>query len=304
MTRKIDIMLFDPAGNFTIFVLTPTPVSDYQEVANKVLEIDFKARYGTSFEQGVDLEEIKGEQVAFVLEEPRDGYPAMNMCGLEFCGNASRSFAYLVAAMNRKAAKEGTNSTDANPQVQEVKVSVSGCDYPLTTFVDIEHNRSKIQMPTPSGHKVFTAEELGLAEEFPDAGDGILVDMDGISHLVLKDIPATPERFEQLKEFLYTKVDSTFPAIGVMFYDTKKDFLTPVVYVKDVDTTYFEGSCASGTTSTSYVMALDLPDGTHEMTFRQPAGTLYTEVIKDSGKLIEIRLDGVVEMTDVFTVEV
>ena len=41
MTQKIDLIVFDPAGNTTLMVLTPVPRSDYAKVAKKLLEIDF-----------------------------------------------------------------------------------------------------------------------------------------------------------------------------------------------------------------------------------------------------------------------
>ena len=89
MTRGIDLIVFDPAGNTTIMVLTPVPRSEYADTAKRLLEIDFDEHCswrGTAY----------GEQVAYIVPEDDSGRnePIMEMCGLEFCGNASRSFAY------------------------------------------------------------------------------------------------------------------------------------------------------------------------------------------------------------------
>ena len=308
MKETIDLIVCNPAGNTTILVLSPAPISCYQEITDAVLDINFKDGYGIQFTEGNYDKEIKGEQVAFMLPDADDGtgrmLPAMNMCGLEFCGNASRSFAYYRAF-------------NANPPLKEITVKVSGCDYPLVAEIDSANKDAKIQMPLPHEAARFTAEQLGLADRYPDMTEAILVDMDGISHLVLKDVEPSPELFEELKGLFYPasmKVDGAsetdgaligdFPAMGVMFIDTKTDIMTPVVYVHDVDTTYFEGSCASGTTAASFVLAMDLPDGTHKLTFRQPAGTLYTEVQKESGQIKEIKLNGLVELSDIITVEI
>ena len=86
MSRTIDLVVLNPAGNTTILVLSPTDRSDYAEVANKLLEMDFG-------EQCPWADSVKGEQVAYALDDPAP-LPAMEMCGLEFCGNASRAFAY------------------------------------------------------------------------------------------------------------------------------------------------------------------------------------------------------------------
>ena len=300
MAEKIDVIIANPAGNTTVFVLTPVPLDRYQDVTGKLLDIDFKTGFGGAFAEGTFQEdiykdEIKGEQLGFILPDTADGLPAMNMSGLEFCGNASRSFAFYKA-------------TTMDPVPEEITVSVSGCDHPLNAKVDVPGKDSKIQMPLPKLAATYTAQQLGLADRYPDMADGILVDMDGIFHLVLKDVKASPEIFDEIKAQFYPGERggalANFPAFGVMFYDTRTQILTPVVYVHDVATTFFEGSCASGTTATSFAASLDMPDGLHKMTFQQPAGTLYTEVKKESGQITGVELNGLIELSDVITVEI
>ena len=303
MAEEIKLIVANPAGNTTILVLSPVPVTSYQVVTDKLLDIDFKAVFPDAFSEDIfreDIykEKIMAEQVGFCLEEPRDGVPAMNMSGLEFCGNASRAFSYYLA-------------TNSKPPLTEVQISVSGWDYPLTAKVDPSNKDAKVLMPLPKTGAVMSAEDLGIADRYPNMADGILVDMDGIFHLVLKDVKPSREIFEEIKSIFYPK-DQTgsgdhlknFPAFGVMFIDTKSETMTPVVYVHEVDTTYFEGSCASGTTAAAFAEAQRLPDGAHRLTFREPAGTLYTEVKKESGSVTEIWLNGLIELSDVITVEI
>lgn len=298
----IDIIVANPAGNTTVLVLTPVPVERYQEIAHALLAIDFKADYSEAFADGeafgedIYRKEIKAEQVGFCLQETVGGLPAMNMSGLEFCGNAARAFAWLKA-------------NEADPHLKKISVMISGCDRPLMAEIDTESKTSKIQMPLPKIGWVYDK--------------GILIYMDGISHLVVKDMEPTLETFNGIKAKFYPEDPSgrtdqdvptaatqsnmdfvgNFPAFGVMFLDTKTRTMTPVVYVHDINTTYFEGSCASGTTAASFAAAMDLPDGIHKMTFRQPAGTLYSEVTKVSGEITEIKLSGRIEFSDVITVD-
>ena len=75
--------------------------------------------------------------------------------------------------------------------------------------------------------------------------------------------------------------------------------MTPVVYVKDVDTTYFEGSCASGTVAAAYALATTLEDGTHQLNLQQPGGTLCTTTIKKENRIEKISLSGIITLSDV-----
>ena len=138
MTQKLDIIVFDPAGNTTIMVLTPVPRSQYAETAKKLLEIDFGPQCSWR-------EVAFGEQVAFIVEEKNQDVtetPIMEMCGLEFCGNASRSYAYYRALF----LGEGENAGGGK---KKVDVRVSGCSEILTAVVDPDRRDSVIQMPLP-----------------------------------------------------------------------------------------------------------------------------------------------------------
>jgi len=295
MPEKIDIIVANPAGNTTILVLTDVPVSRYQEITDKVLDIDFKNGYGIEFTEGNYDKEIKGEQVGFVLARSREGCPAMNMSGLEFCGNATRAFAFYEA-------------TRSNPPLDEITVSISGCERPLKAEIDVKNKDSRAQMPIPDRWTELSAKDLEIDDLYPDMANGILVEMDGISHLVLRGVKATPELFEHVRKKIYATQsymygDGPLPALGVMFLD-KDDSLTPVVYVHEVATTYFEGSCASGTTATATVLSREMKDGTCKLIFKEPAGTLYADVTKESGEILDIKLGGLIEISDVITVEI
>lgn len=295
MSEKIDIIVANPAGNTTILVLTDVPVNRYQEITDKLLEIDFKDGYGIEFTEGNYEKEIKAEQVGFVLASPRKGFPAMNMSGLEFCGNATRAFAFYEA-------------TRTNPPLDEITVSISGCDRPLIAEADVKNKDCRAQMPIPDKWTEMSAKDLQIDDLYPDMEDGVLVEMDGISHLVLRGVKATPELFEHIRQQIYEKGsymygDGPLPALGVMFLDDDET-LTPVVYVHEVATTYFEGSCASGTTATATVLSRDLETGTCKLVFKEPAGTLYADVTKESGEILDIKLGGLIELSDVITVEI
>ena len=266
--KKIEIVVANPAGNITIFVKTPFERKDYQKVASQLLA----------------MEELAGEQVAFVTgqnpmsdiapEQMADG--SMEMCGLEFCGNASRSFGILLA---KEAGDTGT--------VYKT-VDVSGCDEPLIVEADMETMRAKIKMPLPVS-----------CEKKQEC---TIVDFGGILHIIVEDLPAEREVFDMMKDRVYEQLDP--PAMGVMFWDTVKKQLAPVVYVKDVDSVYFEGSCGSGTTAVAAAFAQGKEDGIHSWTIPQPAGIIDATVEVRGGALANIWIDSPVELSEPKFVEI
>lgn len=279
MNKTIDIIVANPSGNITIMVLTPTLREHYKEVAQKLL----------------DMKEFNAEQVAFVLPENK-----MEMCGLEFCGNASRAFAFYSAF------SDAFRSGEAAAGNSKITVRVSGCDKPLTAIIEPVSGENvsdmetpaymaanvSMEMPVPSNIRMLTASELGINKH------GLLVDMDGIFHLILEDVAPSVEIFEMIRDRIYENIAPDLPAFGVMFCDMVNQLMTPVVYVKDVDTTYFEGSCASGTVAAAFALAQERSDGVHAFTMQQPEGQLHTSVIKKEGRIEGISLQGLVTLSD------
>ena len=114
--REIEVRRCDPAGNITLFVLTPTEKKDYAAVARALLA----------------MQSLGGEQVGFLCADGR-----MEMAAGEFCGNATRAFGYLTAL------RSGLTG------VQTLSLPVSGCDHPVRVTVDVEKGEASVEMPLP-----------------------------------------------------------------------------------------------------------------------------------------------------------
>lgn len=270
--KTIKITVANPAGNITIFVHDKFERADYAKVAEQLL----------------GMEEYAAEQVAFVLDAPECGRAEgkMEMCGLEFCGNATRTFGLLLA---RELGISGEG---------KVFVDVSGSDEILTVEVNTDSGYTRVKMPAYLA--VRTADMQSI---FAEKGKSVTaVDFGGIIHFILKDITASAENFEKIKQFVYA--DSNPPAFGAMFYDTAAGKLTPVVYVKDVDSTYFEGSCASGTASCAIAFGSEKPDGDYRFSFPQPAGTIDASVEVRNGRVQTAYIEGPVEIDEPIEVEI
>lgn len=264
MTKnKYNIIIADPAKNITVFVLDDIDRNLYKSVARDILE---NTNYGA-------------EQVGFVKKPIMGGDIRLEMMGGEFCGNASRSIGMLFATQN-------------NIKKGNVLVEITGSDIPLNTSVDLDKGTSKIEMPIPK--KIENIEVQGLGE-FP------IVIIDGINHIIAENIAATEANFELFKKAVYENYD--IEAFGVMFFDREKEYITPVVYVKDTDTTFFESSCGSGTLATVSYLGKDLKDGHLKYNINQPGGTIEAEIYKENGKIKKITIGGVVKLSSKIEIE-
>ena len=108
---KLKVLRADPAGNITLFVLSPMDKADYPAIASKLMA----------------MPQFAAEQVGFIHDD------RMDMEAGEFCGNASRAYGMLVAR------QQGINGA--------VKVNVSGCDHPLSVVVT--EDSASCEMPLP-----------------------------------------------------------------------------------------------------------------------------------------------------------
>ncbi|QHI73388.1 hypothetical protein [Aminipila terrae] len=266
--QELSVVIANPSGNKIIFVLTPVPESQYAVISDKLLNINC----------------FNAEQVCFIknIDFHHNIQGSMNMSGLEFCGNASRSFALFIA---KQQGLTGLNN---------IKISVSGIREPLDVLVNTSLNRAEVSMPHPKKIKYLKDQKLSYLNS---AG---LVEFDGILHIILNDIPASEKIFNEIKTYVMkTRNPSVF---GVMFYNTKLKHMVPVVYVRDIDTTYFEGSCASGTTALCISLSQKYTDGTYMYRVSQPAGELIASVEKNKNKIKRLTVDGKVALSEVQSV--
>ena len=77
---KLRIIMADPAGNRTAIVRTPVPADQRAQIAAKILQIN----------------DLRAEQVGFETSALMGGIGRLEMMGGEFCGNAARSYGYLL----------------------------------------------------------------------------------------------------------------------------------------------------------------------------------------------------------------
>lgn len=256
---EYDIYVFNPAGNITIFVTTLVAESEYISISNKFLDNNL---YGA-------------EQVGFLTT--KNNRPHLNMMGMEFCGNASRSFGYFLAMQNNQAK-------------QTISVSVSGTDEILDVNVDLKNKTAQIAMPTPRGLISLKVDEDIIID---------VVKMDGIYHAIVN------KKFEseQLTNSILEKAKLEFDidAFGIMYVNEQD--MKPIVYVKETDSLIYESSCGSGTIAYAYYLVRSKQNGRFEFQIKQPGGQIDAVILRQNGETRMALMGGPISISELIKVE-
>lgn len=252
---ELSIRIANPAGNITIFVMSAVPQQQYAAVAAMLLaEGSFRA-----------------EQVAFHVAPKMGGDGRIEMMGGEFCGNATRSYGYLLSKL-----------LPGNPD--SVRVEISGADRPLTVKVDAVFGRCETEMPLPT--------EKILIEYDDEAFSAVC--FDGIVHTIVPGAPRSQAFVDGLLAAVRNAVDSS--AYGVMFLDGAH--MVPVVYVCETDSMIWESSCGSGSMAVAALGAMTQRDGTYSCALQQPGGIIEVVATAEEGRVTHCSMGGPVSLSD------
>lgn len=245
------------AGNITCLVTTKVNRNVYKEIADRLFAVP-----------GQDF-----EQVGFIIDEI-----TMEMAGLEFCGNASRSFALWSA---RERGLEGEHT---------LSVNVSGVIKPFEVLVNTKTGFTRATMPLPKNIEIIAE---GGKENLPKM---LKVDLGGIMHFVVLDVEYSDVIFESIKAYGMLRFQPS--ALGVMFVDSKTYNMVPVVYVKEVDTVYHEGSCGSGTVAAIIALEkmIDLEEDIFQCDIIQPRGEISATLYKKENNIVKITIEGPIDI--------
>lgn len=178
-------------------------------------------------ELGDEMEPHGAEQAGFLIPHHRH----FEMAGGEFCGNASRAAAVLLFQENGQ---------------RDQTFTVSGFDGTVSATVDKQsdtHYDVRCEFPgMPTNVQQVTLSNGQKAS---------IVDLGGIVHVVIEgEFPAKPEDYQQAHQQITQEFNlGDRDAVGVVWYTRDGDTVTmhPVVWVKAIDTFFYEESCGSGT---------------------------------------------------------
>ncbi len=223
------------------------------------------------------------EQVGFVTCSPFE--IELMMAGGEFCGNATRSTAWDIL----------------KGEPGEIQIKVSGVRERLRAGVT-ENGEAFAQMP-------IYPETLRITR---DTQTGFIVEMEGIVHYIDFDESATKglsqskikaKAAERLKE----KELDQYPAAGVIYARTDNNGLRiePIVYVRDINTLYYETACGSGTTALGLILALEKNSSIKDLPIIQPSDmAIKVSIDFDRESFKYAQIQGKVEMLNNGNVEI
>jgi len=210
----VEYSIFRPAGNDTAFVYGLGYSSEQRKLINDCIMNKHK----------------NVEQVGFI---DLHGSHELQMAGGEFCGNATRSAA----------------SVFLNGKTGTLQMLVNGKDL-INAGVD-KTGKAWCEIPIYHGDDAVTKKEDGI----------YIVKMNGMVTVVIQEDVAKKylENKDNLKDegmkiiHHYHLEDN--PAVGVMFCEKQGERLkiNPIVWVKEIETLFYETACGSGTTAVSMV---------------------------------------------------
>lgn len=263
---RLKVVRADPAGNATLFVLTPVDRALRADAAGKLIAA---------------LPEMKVEQVGFASAPLMGGAARLEMAGGEFCGNAARAWGMWTAA-------------GRVPRPERVRIEVSGCSHPIAVDVDWAEGTARTEMPLPL--EVRPVPEFG----------GTLVHLGGIAHLVVRDTAPSREFFRRaepafgglagLEAYGVIFLERLDEAAG-------EERLTPLVKVPSVGTLFQEGSCGSGSLAAAVAESAEVRDGEFRRRYVQPAGALTASVVRRDGAVRSAFIEGPVSLDEPVEVE-
>ena len=253
MEYSVNIIMADPAGNRTAFITDPVPARLHAALGAAV----------------VADEELDAEQAGFITM-PGPGHPGhLQMSGGEFCGNASRSFGYLIGRERQMRSGE------------KVTITVSGAREPLQVTLGEEGAEARMPLPEKTGQI-----------QIPGAGIFPYVEFAGITHLILEDRETDSGLADRIIDHLRKYTD--WQAIGVMFLQGEN--LRPYVWVRELETRVWERSCGSGTLACAVWKGRQEQEGLFRLELTEPGGRLYASVIRREGRIAEAGIGGPVRL--------
>lgn len=191
------------------------------------------------------------EQVGFINADPQG--PELQMAGGEFCGNATRSTAWL--------------SLKGEPG--EVQIRASGVANVLRA--GILNEEAFAQMPVyPNPESV---------KPDPELPGNATVELEGITQYIDRRVERIRRLSEpQLKEMAMATIQEKGldqgPAAGVIYSEFNDGVwnITPVVYVRVIDTLFAETACGSGTVALGLTIAKNENRSVQDLVVVQPTG--------------------------------
>lgn len=267
LQNEISFYKLSPGGNTTILIPAGVvPVAKRAETARRLM----------------NPLHLSAEQVGFI--DLAGETPSLEMMGGELCGNACRSLAALRVML---AADEFT-------------------DWPVTGNLHSSGTDALVawRVRPASGHEAAldAAVRIALADAtVTELEPGVRrVDMPGIVHVLLDETmhPAPQDAAAEAIAWRQKLNLQDLPAVGCIRHaplDAPTQYITPLVWVRDTDSSCPETACGSGTLALA--LALRLHNGQRHANIRQPSGAhIAVDLEQDSSGILHGWIGGPVRL--------
>lgn len=203
------------------------------------------------------------EQAGFLVVNERH----FEMAGSEFCGNASRAAALLFSELSGQ---------------KDVSFTVSGFEGTVSASV-AQQDAGIFQVRCVFPGMPTNVKEVTLEDGTPAS----IVDLGGIVHVVIEaPFPSDPKVYEAKHRSITDKFKlGERDAVGVVWFERTSDAIEmhPVVWVKAINTFFYETSCGSGTIAVGRV--------TQTSSIIQPSGKNISAVITEDAVILESEME-------------
>ena len=249
--KEFKYKILNPGGNKTALVIGNEYSEDEKKKINDII-----------LEENIDV-----EQVGFLSSTKN----RLDMAGGEFCVNATR-----CAIWHYLKGKGGT-----------INIEVSGIKETIKGWIS-EDDLKKVYAKLPINKSI---ENLVKKE-----GIYNLVYLDGITHAVISEadskefienLKQNEEQTKQKLKSLMEKIKTKESAVGIILTEKNKETtrIYPIVWVKSVDTVYYETACGSGSLATAIFNYMVYHAHNHEII--QPSGYIINVEINEDAEMIE-----------------
>ena len=213
---KIEYKILNPGGNKTALV-KGTNFTDKQKcLINRLI-----------MEKYLDV-----EQVGFLSDKTN----RLEMAGGEFCMNATRFAVYEYSKENK----------------EKIKISVSGTNKDLIGRV-LSNNKVEIKLDILKNIEDLIEEKKDFIYVKIDGILIVIFDEEKSKRYIKKLMENEEQAKKEIKEFMTKNIQTTEKAIGIIFLEKISGMIkiNPVVWVKDIDTIFYEMACGSGSLGTA-----------------------------------------------------
>lgn len=272
---KLKFTKISPGGNMTILIWNKVDRKKYSKIANILMD---------------NIYNLGAEQVGYVEKSKnKKAIAHLQMMGGEFCGNATRSLAYMLV-------RKKTKGIEIKNNIASFFLTVSGVKKPLKVEVSCDKKNNpisaKIEMPIYNNPEaIYKKNDLNI------------VLLEGISHIIVDEKDKKFNEKSYKKDFLKIKKESELKnkeAISVIWKKENQDrsiLIKPVIWVKETNSYYYETSCASGTIATALLLAKNNNQEKQKNKIYQPSKKyISTEVQKKNNLFTKAYIEGEVDV--------